>query len=213
METLALVEQIKQQFISETTGGLIFKLTEEEINTYFYFDQDELPRHTFLWQMKAHKMGYKIPEAKEKVYKDLIAHTTKFMTDHIYPYWSEWEFKRFWQFALQEHGEVKKTLDSVLQFLDTDSIKKDDIVITNVEIMNYAKIYIINSKFITEMQFSPKGLKSRQKQLIKRDIKSVVANEKEVNVYFHGISAAFKIGRPTYKEVVELQDLLVNFRA
>lgn len=213
METQALVEQIKQQFILETPGGLIFELGDEELNTYFYFEHNKTEDYRHLDQMIKSGMAYKIPTSKEKVFKDLIAYSADIIRDSRFPNWSQSEYKQYWKFVLDDYEEIKKTLENINKYYDSDLVKKDDIVITNVYRRTYAKVFIINSKFIVEIEFSPKGLESRQKQLIKRDIKSVVANEKEVCVYFHGISAAFKIGRPTYKEVVKLQDLIVNFRA
>lgn len=204
MKIEILIEEIKNKFISHIDAGLLFKIDPDKLNTPFYFDDDKIN----YGRRENYFTNYN--NNKEDIYRYLTKRTLQIRSDLTY---GTNEFYRFfWELWLWQFDEIKTTIANVPGYWKMELVKPEDLIIINVHVLRYVKIFIINDKYITEIEIDSKKLRHRTEHLIIKDVKRISADENCVYVYFHGVHNPFSIQLENYGEVIKLQRQLLELR-
>lgn len=210
MKTEILIEKIKKQFELTIDAGLLYKIHPDEFNTCFIFEDDEKVSR-YLGRRNLFK---DIGNNKEFVYPYL---TTQFLNvknsgrSHL-SYGNDSFYEMFWEYWLREFEKIKATVANVPKYWEIEDIKAEDLIIINVKSIYQIKLFIINNKYITELEIGNEKLNHRIEHLILKDVKRIEASDEYIHVYFHGVHLPFSIRLENYKEVIKLQRQLLELR-
>ncbi len=110
------------------------------------------------------------------------------------------------------NSDLELVLEKVRPLVDEEKIDEKDLVFVNVNNYHFVRIFIINTKYIIFLSVGEKGLGNRVQHIISKDIKKIVASEKDLNIYFHGAHEPWQILVDDYKTAVNAQKLLTELR-